>query len=247
MKRDPYRDQANKTRQEISAVDQHNQSEIDGGAETSRLSLHGKKREEKAAQKKPFPLIRVLVGLFVLLPVTVAIVSLILNNSESGMTNATMDRDNTVQVERAQGTGENQNAQTEDPSPSSASAAEDEEEEEADETPASAETPEESIEGENNAAQADEADDDSSETAETVQETQEEPEEEPAVEQEEPAAETEEETTSSATHTVQSSETLYRISVNYFGNGDWVEKIKEINGLSSNEISEGQVLKIPAQ
>ncbi|MDG5470672.1 LysM peptidoglycan-binding domain-containing protein [Jeotgalibacillus sp. ET6] len=244
MKRDPYRDQANKTRQEISAVDQHNHSEIDGGAETSRLSLHGKKREEKAAQKKPFPLIRVLVGLFVLLPVTVAILSLTFNSSESGVTNATMDRDNTVQVERAQGTQENQNAQAEDPSPSSVTAAEeDEEEEAAEETQPSAETSQAGNESESSEAQ----EEDTSETTETVQEPKDETVEEPVEEQAEPAAEPEEETTSSATHTVQSSETLYRISVNYFGSGDWVEKIKELNGLSSNEISEGQVLKIPAQ
>ncbi|WOV85403.1 LysM peptidoglycan-binding domain-containing protein [Sporosarcina jeotgali] len=46
-------------------------------------------------------------------------------------------------------------------------------------------------------------------------------------------------------HTVQPNETLYRISVNYYGSGSGVEKIKAANGLSSNSISVGQMLIIP--
>lgn len=50
---------------------------------------------------------------------------------------------------------------------------------------------------------------------------------------------------SRGSHTVQPGETLYRISVNIYGSGDGVEKIKRANGLSSNEISVGQTLIIP--
>ena len=46
-------------------------------------------------------------------------------------------------------------------------------------------------------------------------------------------------------HTVQPNETIYRISVNYYGNGDAVERIKAANGLTSNEISVGQTLILP--
>ncbi len=46
-------------------------------------------------------------------------------------------------------------------------------------------------------------------------------------------------------HTVQPNETLYRISVNYYGSGSGVEKIKAANGLASNSISVGQTLVIP--
>ncbi|KIL48094.1 LysM peptidoglycan-binding domain-containing protein [Jeotgalibacillus campisalis] len=246
MKRDPYRDQANKTRQEITAADQSIHKE--NGGETSRLALHGKKRDEKAAQKKPFPLIRVLVALFVLLPVTVAILSLTLNNSESGITNATMDRDSAFQVDRAQ-------LSPADEQPDTGITDSDEREETPEESPSDAETSKDDDAEEIN----EEKTEASNETEEAVQEAVEEP-AEPAAEEpaeqvvEEPAeAETdsttdvEEEPSSSAVHTVQASETLYRISVNYFGNGDWVEKIKEVNGLSSNEISEGQVLEIPSQ
>lgn len=46
-------------------------------------------------------------------------------------------------------------------------------------------------------------------------------------------------------HTVKAGETLYRISVTYYGNGDGVSKIQAANGLASNEISVGQTLTIP--
>lgn len=47
------------------------------------------------------------------------------------------------------------------------------------------------------------------------------------------------------THIVKNGETLYRISVNYYGHGEGVDKIKQANGLSSNSISTGQKLTIP--
>lgn len=50
---------------------------------------------------------------------------------------------------------------------------------------------------------------------------------------------------SQRTHTVQASETLYRIAVNYYGSGDAVDRIKAANGLTSNEISVGQTLILP--
>ncbi|RLQ95063.1 LysM peptidoglycan-binding domain-containing protein [Falsibacillus albus] len=46
-------------------------------------------------------------------------------------------------------------------------------------------------------------------------------------------------------HTVQSNETIYRIAMNYFHSKDGIEKIKEYNHLPSNDIEVGQVLKIP--
>ncbi len=47
------------------------------------------------------------------------------------------------------------------------------------------------------------------------------------------------------THKVATNETLYRISVNYYGSDIGVEKIKKANGLSSNDIMVGQTLIIP--
>ncbi|MFS0576719.1 LysM peptidoglycan-binding domain-containing protein [Sporosarcina sp. 179-K 3D1 HS] len=52
---------------------------------------------------------------------------------------------------------------------------------------------------------------------------------------------------SGKTHTVAQGETLYRISVNYYGSGSEssLEKIRRANGLSSNNIRAGQKLIIP--
>ncbi|CAH0182616.1 Elastin-binding protein EbpS [Peribacillus sp. Bi96] len=46
-------------------------------------------------------------------------------------------------------------------------------------------------------------------------------------------------------HTVQSEETLFRISMNYYKSQEGIALIREWNGLKGNEISNGQVLKIP--
>lgn len=64
--------------------------------------------------------------------------------------------------------------------------------------------------------------------------------------EEKPKAENKTETTTKAkSHIVAANETLYRISVNYYGSDVGVEKIKKANGLSSNEIRVGQKLIIP--
>ncbi len=47
------------------------------------------------------------------------------------------------------------------------------------------------------------------------------------------------------THIVRQNETLYRISVNYYGSDKGIDKIKQANGLTSNEIRVGQKLIIP--
>ncbi|MDM5222147.1 LysM peptidoglycan-binding domain-containing protein [Peribacillus sp. NJ11] len=46
-------------------------------------------------------------------------------------------------------------------------------------------------------------------------------------------------------HTVQGEETLFRISMNYYKSQEGITLIREWNGLNGNEISRGQVLKIP--
>ncbi|MCJ8006704.1 LysM peptidoglycan-binding domain-containing protein [Lederbergia wuyishanensis] len=46
-------------------------------------------------------------------------------------------------------------------------------------------------------------------------------------------------------HTVKKGETLFRISMNYYKSQSGIEKIKAANGITANEIKEGQTLKIP--
>jgi len=51
--------------------------------------------------------------------------------------------------------------------------------------------------------------------------------------------------TGATSHTVAAGENLYRISLKYYKNGDGVDKIKQANGLKSNEITVGSKLVIP--
>ena len=53
-------------------------------------------------------------------------------------------------------------------------------------------------------------------------------------------------TTQQQTHTVQSTDNLYRIAIKYYGDGSAanIEKIKKANNLTSDSISTGQVLII---
>ncbi len=46
-------------------------------------------------------------------------------------------------------------------------------------------------------------------------------------------------------HVVQSNENLFRIALKYYSSADGVEIIKQYNGLKSNDIRTGQVLRIP--
>ncbi|WP_019242064.1 MULTISPECIES: LysM peptidoglycan-binding domain-containing protein [Bacillus] len=46
-------------------------------------------------------------------------------------------------------------------------------------------------------------------------------------------------------HTVQPSETVYRIAMKYYSSTSGIEKIKQYNGLKDNNIHVGQVLQIP--
>ena len=64
--------------------------------------------------------------------------------------------------------------------------------------------------------------------------------------EEEAKAEAEEESKPAMkTHTVAAGETIYSISVTHYQSGSGVDKIKQANGLTSNEIYVGQVLLIP--
>lgn len=48
-------------------------------------------------------------------------------------------------------------------------------------------------------------------------------------------------------HTVQPGETLFRIAMKYYQSQAGIEKIRQANGISGNEISVGQKLKVPLQ
>lgn len=61
----------------------------------------------------------------------------------------------------------------------------------------------------------------------------------------EPVQQPEPQQPAARTHTVQAGETLYRIAVNYYNDPSAVDRIKQANNLTSNEISTGQQLVLP--
>ncbi|MEW9500237.1 LysM peptidoglycan-binding domain-containing protein [Jeotgalibacillus marinus] len=221
MKRDPYRDQANKSRQEINAKKEVEDTPELKSGELSRSVLHEKKRNVKAAQKKQFPLRKVLLAVFILLPLTVVALSFFfLNDDEKDF-----DRGQSVGVEqndRSGGAGASDDQIENDDSPEKEQPVTNEESEE--------EAVEEPIEDA------------------PVEEPEPEPEAPAPVEETPPAEETtavEEPQDSIRKHTVQAGENLYRIAINQVGSADGMEQIKQLNGLSDDEIYEGQVLEIP--
>lgn len=70
-------------------------------------------------------------------------------------------------------------------------------------------------------------------------------EQEPVEEVQEPVQQPEPQQPAARTHTVQAGETLYRIAVNYYNDPSAVDRIKQANNLTSNEISTGQQLVLP--
>ncbi|MBM7705497.1 LysM peptidoglycan-binding domain-containing protein [Chryseomicrobium aureum] len=70
-------------------------------------------------------------------------------------------------------------------------------------------------------------------------------EQEPVEEVQEPVQQPEPQQPAARTHTVQAGETLYRIAVTYYNDPSAVDRIKQANNLTSNEISTGQQLVLP--
>ncbi|KIL48960.1 hypothetical protein KP77_21710 [Jeotgalibacillus alimentarius] len=229
MKRDPYRDRAEKDRKEIQSAKPASTNESSQQTAHSRVELHGKKREEKKSGKKPFPLTGLLLATFIVLPLTVVLAAVYLfSDNETGITNATLENANEFQIEKMRET-----ALSDKTEPVLAEENNDAASEEIVE-----ETPEESPQEETSDQAAEEP---AEQPAEEVEQPAE-PVEQPA-EETEPVEETPE--PSGSTHTVQANETLYRISVNYGLGPDGVDQLKQINGLGDNEIFVGQVLQLP--
>lgn len=220
-----YRESLEKDRQEINAES------------TAGLSRRAQRQAgNQKSQKRKNLLLPALFFIFILIPVTILIYVAFIFEPDDTLLGA--ENENEVSVEN-----------TTAPEESAVIVPEETEEAVAEETD-EAEAEEESTEADATTEEVatEEEPEEPAESAPPVE--QEAPAEETPVEEtpEEPAEPVESETAGAKTVIVQDNETLYRIAVNNYGAsgaGAAVEKIKQANGLSSNEIYVGQKLILP--
>lgn len=233
MTKEDYREKVEEHRQEI---DLHNES----GTKMSRVSRHRKKNGKKQTN----PIMTVLTVVLIFIPLVIlAYVWLIYEPNTSASENVNADKKDDLVVE----------IQKQDPKTQPSATNDDEEKEETnndntaevDEAKAKAEkekiAAEEAKKAEAKIAREKEAAEiKKAEEAQKVAAAK-------AKEQEaKKKAAQEAAKAQQKTHTVQSTDNLYRIALKYYGNGspEYVNKIKAANNLSSDSISTGQVLVI---
>jgi LysM repeat protein len=232
---DPYRDQAERLRKRIEKINEvnHDESQL-----PPRNDLH-RSRKKKTKWKLRYPIIRLLALFFILLPITIFSVYSYLegkkpigaekvSGSSEGYESINLETPQTEEKKQVNddtknsgGESESKNENVVDPS-------------------VGTETTEKGTEDKNPVGQ---------QTTENNQTD--------AIEKSESGLETDknnsqqtsqkkdEEQNKIIYHTVQPQETLYRIAMKYYHSNSGIEKIKQANHLSNNNIETGKVLKIP--
>ncbi|MFJ7933425.1 LysM peptidoglycan-binding domain-containing protein [Sporosarcina sp. NPDC096371] len=226
MKKDDYKTEFEKQRQEID-LDENNDNL------PSRAALHGKGRKEK--KKSGNLLINIILGLFTLIPVII-LVYVVTDFYNPGANPSAKDTDTGIRYEE---TPKNTTDGKNDDPDKDIALGEKADGGKVDSKDVKEEEPKIEI--------------DKKPEVNTKPEVEKKPEEKPVtkpVVDVNPTPEKKPEVTpekkpTGKTHKVATGETLYRISVNYYGSDVGVEKIKKANGLSSNNIAVGQTLIIP--
>ncbi|MCA1058288.1 LysM peptidoglycan-binding domain-containing protein [Rossellomorea aquimaris] len=224
MSKDPYRDQAAKLKKKIERVPEERPAKKREPL-PPRSELH-REKQKKNKWKLKYPLISMLLLLFILLPLTVFSIYSYLDNRNGPLVVLSEDADDVVEVRYDQPEAENEGKEETKVS-----------EEDEVEVPETAQKDEPSEEQSDSSGK----NQPSSAPANTTKE--EKPKEEI---KEEPKEEVKEETKVKVVyHTVKAQETLYRIAMNYYKSPSGVERIKEWNKIQDNDIQTGQVLEIP--
>ncbi|WP_342575540.1 LysM peptidoglycan-binding domain-containing protein [Solibacillus sp. FSL K6-1781] len=234
MTKEDYREKVEEHRQEI---DLHNES----GTKMSRVSRHRK----KSGKKQTNPIMTVLTVVLIFIPLVIlAYVWLIYEPNTSASENVNADKKDDLVVE----------IQKQDPK-TQPSATNDDEEKEEKKDDNTAEVDEAKAEKEKLAAEeakkaeARIAKEKAAKEAEEIKKAEEAQKVAAAKAKEQEAKKKAAQEAAKAqqkTHTVQSTDNLYRIALKYYGNGspEYVNKIKAANNLSSDSIATGQVLVI---
>ncbi|MER2120989.1 MAG: LysM peptidoglycan-binding domain-containing protein [Solibacillus sp.] len=234
MTKEDYREKVEEHRQEI---DLHNES----GTKMSRVSRHRKKNGKKQTN----PIMTVLTVVLIFIPLVIlAYVWLIYEPNTSASESVNVDKKDDLVVE----------IQKQDPKTQPSAANDDEEKEETNDDN-TAEVDEAKAEKEKIAAEeakkteARIAKEKAEKEAAEIKKAEEAQKVAAAKAKEQEAKKKAAQDAAKAqqkTHTVQSTDNLYRIALKYYGNGsaEYVNKIKAANNLSSDSISTGQVLVI---
>ncbi|ALC90086.1 hypothetical protein AM500_10045 [Bacillus sp. FJAT-18017] len=247
-KEDPYRERAEKNRQRISRPEP---DPNDVSSMPSRSKVHQDKKK-KTVFKLKYPIIRLLVLFFILLPITVITVISYMDENQSEQTLKTgydmvslEERENEVSIENKENTEEVQSPETSDgadeeatstmspASPAGQPVSEGKDKETLSSENANAETPRQ-VTSSNSAPKAENQSADNSQSNDESSKGKTEngkPESEQKV----------------LYHTVKPGETLFRIAMTYYKSQSGIEIIRNANGIIENEIQTGQTLKIPVK
>jgi LysM repeat protein len=231
-KEEPYRDQAERLKQRIEKI-----NDKQPGAVREKLppreEVHREKRQ-KTKWKIKYPVIRMLVLSFILLPIIIfSIYSYLEGGKNVGPIKAGGNSSNFETINFEKSSPENKEAQIKNENQDN-----NQKDDKMDE--ASMDKDNESVENLPTTP----------ESKETISEQD--PEEKSGT-QDEPIQPITSQTESSVptskviTHTVKSGETLYRIAINYYHSKEGINTIKEANNLKTEQINLGQVLKIPLE
>jgi LysM repeat protein len=232
---EPYRDQAERLRKRIEKI---NEKVGDKGVLPPREQIHRQKKK-KTKWKLKYPLIRLLVLFFILLPII--IFSVISYRDGAKKVNGVEKPSNdsigyeTINLEKSKDDEETTNLENSDgmkeTSPEN-NASEEPSEESKDEL----EQPETNVD---TSVPPDSTNENKTDTPVSDNNSDEEKKADSS------ETSTESETSTIVTHTVQPKENLYRLAMRYYHSPKGMDIIKKANHLQSNQISVGQVLEIP--
>jgi LysM repeat protein len=234
---DPYRDQAERLRKRIEKINEvnHDESQL-----PPRNDFH-RSRKKKTKWKLKYPIIRLLVLFFILLPITIFSIYTYLEGKKpigSEKVSSSSEGYESINLETPQ---KEEKKQADDHTQKM-----DAKKESNDEKVVNPSTGTEAAEKESEAK-----DPVGQETKESsnLSDSEEKPDSGLDTDKNDNSQQTSQKSDSSKNkiiyHTVQPQETLYRIAMKYYHSNSGIEKIKQANHLSNNNIETGKVLKIP--
>ncbi|WP_179884949.1 LysM domain-containing protein [Bacillus sp. AFS015802] len=230
MSKDPYRDQAEKRKKKIERVERVPEERPAKKREPlpPRSELH-REKQKKNKWKMKYPLISMLLLLFILLPLTVFSIYSYFDNRNGPLVVMSEDVDDVVEVRYDQAESDHEESVEAVKPENEEAAPEPDQKEESSKESAS------SVDGKNQQASA----------PPTEKPVEEKPKEEVKEEPKEEVKKEKKEEQKIVYHTVKPKETLFRIAMNYYNSPSGVDRIKEWNKIQDNEIQTGQVLEIP--